>query len=103
MLRREVQRRPYKWKLLIALVPQSYRSSVSEAMGFTPHCHVFGREMCQPVDFVTPLPEQPRDVRTHAAKLATNLEWAVKVTRDLSGHGHKRGMNRYNERVFEHA
>ena len=37
MLRRAVQHRPYNWESLLAPVLQSYRSTVSEATGFTPH------------------------------------------------------------------
>ena len=74
MLRRAVQRQPYDWEPLLAPVLQSYRSSVSEATGFTPHRLAFGREMCLPVDFGSPLPEPPSDVRTFAAELAEDLE-----------------------------
>ena len=82
MLRRAVQQRPYDWESLLAPVLQSYRSSVSEAIGFTPHCLAFGREMRLPVDFGTPLPEPPRDVRTYASKLAENFKWAYTVARE---------------------
>ena len=103
MLRRAVQRRPYDWEPLLAPVLQSYRSSVSEATGFTPHRLAFGREMRLPVDLGSPLPEPPRDVRTFAAELAEDLEWSFKVAREIIGHGHKRAESRYNERVVEHA
>ena len=74
MLRRAVQRRPNDWEPLLAPVLQSYRSSVSEATGFTPHRFVFGREMRLPVDLGSPLPEPSRDVRTFATELAEDLE-----------------------------
>jgi len=77
MLRRAVQKRPYDWEPLLAPVLQAYRSSVSQATGFTPHRLAFGREMRLPVDFGTPLPEPPRDVRTYANDLAEDLETLV--------------------------
>ena len=103
MLRRAVQRRPCDWEPLLAIVLQSYRSSVSEATGFTPHRLAFGREMRQPVDLGSPLPEPPRDVRTFATELAEDLVWSNKVAREIIGHEHKRAESRYNERVVEHA
>ena len=69
MVRRAVQRKPYDWESLLAPVLQAYRSSVSEATGFTPYRLAFGREMRLPVDLGTPLPKPPRDVRTLAAEL----------------------------------
>ena len=98
-----MQRRLYDWEPLLAPVLQSYRLSVSEATGFTPHRLAFGREMRLPVDLGSPLPEPPRDVRTFAAELAENLEWFYKVAREMIGHGHKHAESRYNERVVEHA
>ena len=81
MLRRAVQRRPYDWESLLAPVLQSYRSTVSEATGFTPFRLAFGREMRLPIDLGSPLPEPPRDVLTFAAELAEDLEWSYKVAR----------------------
>ena len=103
MLRRAVQKRPFDWEPLLALVLQSYRSKISETTGFTPYRLAFGREMRLPVDIGTPLPEPPRDVQTVAADLAEDLEWSFKVAREVIGHGHRRVENRYNERVVERA
>ena len=103
MLRRAVQHRSYDWESLLTPVLQSYRSSVSEATGFTPHRIAFRREIHLPVDLGSPLPEPPRDVRTFSAELAENLEWSYKVAREIIMHGHKRAESRYNERVVEHA
>ena len=74
MLRRAVQRRPYDWESLLAPVLQLYRSTVSEATGFTPFRLAFDREMRLPIDLGSPLPEPPRDVRTFATELAEDLE-----------------------------
>ena len=74
MLRRAVQCRPYDWESLLALVLQSYRSTVSEGTGFTPFRLAFGRTMPLPIDLGSLLPEPPRDVRTFADELAENLE-----------------------------
>ena len=103
MLRRPVQRRPYHWKPLLAPLYQSYRSSVSEATGFTLHRLAFGRDMRLPVNLGSPLPEPPRDVRTFAGELAENLEWSCKVAREIIRHGHKRAESGYNDRVVEYA
>ena len=103
ILRRAVQRRPYDWESLLALVLQSYRSTVSEATGFTPFRLAFGREIRLPIDLGSPLPEAYRDVRTFATELAEDLEWFYKVAREIIGHGHKRAKSRYNERVVERA
>ena len=103
MLRRAVQRRPYDRESLLAAVLQSYRSTVSEATGFTTYRLAFGREMRLPVDLGTPLPEPPCDVRTFAVELAENLEWSYKVACEIIGHRHKRAENRLNERVVERA
>ena len=103
MLRRAVQRRPYDWESFLAPVLQSYRSTVSEATGFTPFRLAFGREMRLPIDLVSPLPEPPQDVRTFATQLAEDLEWSYKVAREIIGHGHKRAESRYNERVVGRA
>ena len=73
ILRRTVQRKPYDWESLLVPVLQGYRSSVSEATGFTLYRLAFGREMRLPVDLGTPLPEPPRDLRTLAAELAEDL------------------------------
>ena len=103
MQRRTVLKRPFDWKPLLAPVLQSYRSTISEATGFTPYRLVFWREMRLPVDVGTPLPEPPRDVQTFAADLAKNLEWSYKVAREVIGHGHRRAESRYNERVVDRA
>ena len=103
MQRRTVLKRPFDWKPLLAPVLQSYRSTISEATGFTPYRLVFWREMRLPVDVGTPLPEPPRDVQTFAADLAKNLEWSYKVAREVIGHGHRRAESRYNERVVGRA
>ena len=73
-LHRAVQRRAYDWESLLAPVLQSYRSTVSEATGFTPFRLVFGREMRLPIDLGSPLPEPPREVRSFAAELAEDLD-----------------------------
>ena len=103
MLRRAVKSRSYDWESLLAPVLQSYRSTVSEATGFTPFRLAFGREMLLPIDLGLPLPEPTRDVRTFDADLSEDLEWSYKVAREIIGHGHKRAESRYNERVVEHA
>ena len=81
ILRRAVQKRPFDWEPLLAPVLQSYRSTISEATGFTPYRLAFGREMRLPVDVDTPMPEPPRDVRTFAANLAEDLEWSYSRAR----------------------
>ena len=77
MLRRAVQKRPYDWEPLLAVL-QAYRSTPSKSTGFTPSRLVFGREMRLPVDIGTPLPEPPRDIRTYANIVSEDLEWAYK-------------------------
>ena len=59
MLRRAVQKRPYDWEPLLSPVLQAYRSTISEATGFTPYRLTFGREMRLPIDLGTPLSEPP--------------------------------------------
>ena len=88
MQRHAVQKRPFDWESLIAPVLQSYRSTITEATGFTPYRLVFGREMRLPVDVGTPLAEVPLDVRTFASKLAEDLEWSYKVAREVISHEH---------------
>ena len=90
MLRRAVQSRPYNWESFLAPVLQSYKSTVSEATGFTPFRLAFGREMRLPIDLGSPLTEPSRDVRTFAAELAEDLKWSYKFAREIIGHGHKR-------------
>ena len=75
---------------------QSFRSTISEATGFTPYRLAFGCEMRLPVDVGTPLPEPPRDVRTFAADLAEEFKWSYKVAREVIGHGHRRADCAYN-------
>ena len=101
MLRRAVQKRPYDWEPLLPAVLQAYRSTPSEATGFTPSRLVFGREMRLPVDIGTPLPEPPRDIRTYANILTEDLEWAYRVAREVTGLQHRRAEIRYNERVVQ--
>ena len=85
MLRRAVASRPYDWEPLFPTVLQAYRSTVSESTGFTPHRLVFGREMCLPIDFGSPLPEPPRSVRTQANTLAEDLEYSYRIAREVTG------------------
>ena len=99
MLRRAVQKRPYDWKPLLAPVLQAYRSTVSEATGFTPFRLAVKREMRLPIDLETLLPEPPRDIRTLPGETAEDLEWAYRIARKIIGHGHRRAEARYNERV----
>ena len=54
-----------------------------------------------PIDFVTPLPEPPRDIRTMAAAVAENLEWSFQIAREIICFGHRRAESRYNERIVE--
>ena len=61
---------------LLAPVLQSYRSTVSEATGFTPYRLAFGRKMRLPVYLGMPLPEPPRDLDTFSSELAEDLEWS---------------------------
>ena len=103
MLRRAVQQRPYDWESLLAPVLQSYRSTVSEATGFTPDRLAFGRKRRLLVDLGTPLPTPPRNVSTVVAELADDFEWSYKVAREIIGQGHKRAENRFNERVVKRA
>ena len=101
MLRRAVQKRSYDWEPLLSPVLQAYRSTLSESTGFTPFRLVFGREMRLPIDFGSPLPELPRDIRTLVVELTENLEWAYRLAREMIGHGHRRAENRYNDRTVE--
>ena len=101
MLLRAVEKRPYDWEPLLSPVLQVYRSTVSESTGFTPYRLVFGREMRLPIDFGSPLPEPPRDIRRLAVKLTEDLEWAYKLARETIGQGHRKAENRFNERVVE--
>ena len=101
MLRRAVQRRPYDWEPLLPAVLQAYRSTPSEATGFTPFRLAFGREMRLPIDVGTPLPEPPRDIRTFVNSLVEDLEWSYDVAREVSGLQHRRSEARYNERAVE--
>ena len=80
---------------------QLYRMTISDATGFTQYRLTFGRDMRLPVDFGTPFPESPREVRTHAAELAEDLEWSYKVAREVIEHIHKRADEQYNERVVK--
>ena len=73
MLRRAVQQRRYDWEPLLPAVLQAYRSTPSEANGFTPNRLALGREMQLPIDVWTSLPEQPRDIRTFAHHLVEYL------------------------------
>ena len=84
MLRRAVQKRPYDWEPLLPAVLQAYRSTPSEATGYTPHFLAFGSEMRLPVELGSPLPEPPRDIRSYGNLLAENFEWAYRVDREVS-------------------
>ena len=86
---------------LFSPVFQAYRSTIMESTGFTPHRLVFGREMRLPVDFGSPLPKPPRDVRTFANDLAEDLEWLYRVPREVICYNHKRAEIRFNQRVVE--
>ena len=97
MLRRAVQKCPYDWEPLLSPVLRAYRSTVSKSTGFTLFRLVFGREMRLPIDFGSPLPEPPRDIRMLAVELTEDLEWAYKLGRETIGHGHRKAENRYNE------
>ena len=99
MLRRAVLKRPYDWEPLLPTVLQAYRSSITESTGFTPFRLAFGREMRLPIDLGSPMPDPPREIRTFAAELAEDLEWAYRVAREVIGLGHRRAESRYNERV----
>ena len=54
-----------------------------------------------PIDFWTPLPEPPRDIRTMAAVVAENLVLPYQIARELIGVGHRRAESRYKERINE--
>ena len=101
MLRRAVQKRPYDWEPLLAPVLQAYRSTISESTGFTPYRLAYGREMRLPIDFGTPLPGPPRDIRTLARETAEDLEWCYRIAKKITGFSHRRAENRYNERTVE--
>ena len=80
---------------------QAYRSTISEATGFTQYRLTFGREMRLPIYLATPLPEPPRDIRTMAAEVAENLEWSYQIAREIIGFGNRRAESRYNEKIVE--
>ena len=101
MLRRAVQKRPYYWEPLLSPMLQTYRSTISEATGFTPYRLTFGREMRLPIDLGTPLPEPPRDIRTMAAEVAENLVWSYQIAREIIGFGHRRAESRYKDKIVE--
>ena len=101
MLRRAVQKRPYGWEPLLPAVLQAYRSTPSEATGFTPHFLGFGSVMRLPIDLGSHLPEPPRDIRSYGNLLAENLEWAYRVAREVSGFQHACAETRYNQRLVE--
>ena len=101
MLRSAVRKRLYYWEPLLASVLQAYRSTVSEATSITPHRLDLGREMCLPIDLGTPLPDQPRDIRTFAAEIADDLGWSYRIAKETIGLGHRRAETRYNERAVE--
>ena len=101
MLRRAVKRRPNDWEPGLPAVLQAYRSTPSEATGFTPHRLAFGREMRLPIVVGTPLPEPPRDICTFANNLVEDLDWSYGIAREVSGLQHRRSEGRYDERVVE--
>ena len=101
MLRRAVQKRPYDWKLLLSPVLQAYRSTISEATGFTPYRLTFGREMRLPINLGTPLPEPPQKICTMAKEVAENIEWSYQIACEIIGFGHRSAESRYNERMVE--
>ena len=74
MLRRAVQKRPYDLESMLPAVHHAYRSTISEATGFTPGRHAFGSEMRLLVDLENPLPDPPHDTKTLAAELAEDFE-----------------------------
>ena len=100
MLRRAVQQRPYDCEPLLSPVLQAY-STVSESTGFTPFRVVFGREMRLPIDFGSPLPEPPRDIKTLEVELTDDYEMVYKLANKTIGHELRKAENRYNERVVE--
>lgn len=53
------------------------------------------------IDFSTPLPEPPRDIRTYANLMLEDLEWSYQVAREVTGLEHQRSEKRYNEKVVE--
>ena len=97
MLRRAVHKKPYDWEPLLAPVLQAYRSTVSEATGFTPYRFVFGREMRLPIYLGTPLPDLPRKIRTLAAEIEDDLEWSYRVALESTCREHRRAEIRYNQ------
>ena len=101
MLRREVQQRPFDWEPLLSSVLQAYRSTISEATGFTPYRLTFGREMRLRIDLGTPLPEPPRDICTMASEVVENLAWSYQIAREIIGFKHRRAEPRYKERMVE--
>lgn len=77
---------------------QAYRSTLSEATDFTPHRVVFGWEMPLSIDVGTPIPEPPREIRTHANSLLEYFECSYQVAREVRGLEHRGSEGRYNER-----
>ena len=54
-----------------------------------------------PIDVGTPLPEQPRTIRTFANDLVEDLDWSYGVAREVTRLLHQRSKCRNNERVVE--
>ena len=88
------------WDEQVPIVMAAYRASRHEATGYTPNYLMFGREVSMPVDIVSGVPEELKDLykseNEYVANLQDKLRQVYEKTRIVMGRAAERNKKQYD-------
>ena len=101
MLAKCVNDEQNNWSTQLPYVMTAYRTTVHESTGYTPHFLVYGQEICLPIDFMYPNPNDHLPSSTNEFVSARKLAFqkAYKSTRSTLNQSQKRRNALYTREV----
>ena len=101
MLAKCVNDEQNNWSTQLPYVMTAYRTSVHESTGYTPHFLVYGQEICLPIDFMYPSPNDRLPSNTNEFVSARKLAFqkAYESARSTLNQNQKRRNELYNRKV----
>ena len=101
MLAKCVNDEQNNWSTQLPYVMTAYRTSVHESTGYTPHFLVYGQEICLPIDFMYPSPNDHLPSSTNEFVSARKLAFqkAYESARSILNQSQKRRNALYNRKV----
>ena len=101
MLAKCVNDEQNNWSTQLPYVMTAYRTSVHESTGYTPHFLVYGQEICLPIDFMYPSPNDhlPSSTNEYVSARKLAFQKAYESARLTLNQSQKRRNALYNRKV----